>query len=432
MRAWFSIDTAPRRREELLDAGSSPRCPASRRRGTRSRACGRAALPSASCVLPRLRAGARPRGRRSCPSPCRGRAPPTRVPYGRAVLDLVLAPRAVDELSRGRALRAQPAARDRRVGVALDLDDPLVLDVDVLAAARPRSRGRPTARPGRPSPCGPQRSDRFERAAGPSPSGSRRAAGSVAEAGPRRMHIGPALDEVGVVRPLTVEDESVRGGGHLITTALARPAHWSAARAGRSAALDRGPRGSGAQRREHGVLAGPPRAANASPVYPSGDRRSLILDECLGDRLRVGRSAGRLSHGLAAGAVGTTLLNAVTYLDMAIRARPASSIPEQDVEVMAERAGISLGDAEGAATRKSAIGALMGLLTGVTAGAVFGLVRPLAPGAHRWPPWRSDSGRWPSPTRPVRDSEPPTRDRGDRATGRWTSCRTSPSGRALL
>lgn len=88
----------------------------------------------------------------------------------------------------------------------------------------------------------------------------------------------------------------------------------------------------------------------------------------------------RLSHGLAAGAVGTTLLNAVTYLDMAIRARPASSIPEQDVEVMAERAGISLGDAEGAATRKSAIGALMGLLTGVTAGAVFGLVRPLAPG----------------------------------------------------
>ena len=88
----------------------------------------------------------------------------------------------------------------------------------------------------------------------------------------------------------------------------------------------------------------------------------------------------RISHGLAAGAVGTTLLNAVTYLDMAIRARPASSIPEQDVEVMAKRAGITLGDGETAATRKSAIGALMGIATGISIGAVYGIFRPWARG----------------------------------------------------
>ena len=41
----------------------------------------------------------------------------------------------VDELQARGALRAQPAAADRRVGVALDLDDPLVFDVDPLAAA---------------------------------------------------------------------------------------------------------------------------------------------------------------------------------------------------------------------------------------------------------------------------------------------------------
>ena len=56
-------------------------------------------------------------------------------PVRRPVLDLGLAQRAVDVAQRSRALRAQPPARDRRVGVALDLDDPLVLDVDLLAAA---------------------------------------------------------------------------------------------------------------------------------------------------------------------------------------------------------------------------------------------------------------------------------------------------------
>jgi hypothetical protein len=89
----------------------------------------------------------------------------------------------------------------------------------------------------------------------------------------------------------------------------------------------------------------------------------------------------RYSHGITAGAVGTSFLNVTTYLDMALRGRPASSVPEQDVDRLAQLAGISLGeDEETAATRRSAIGALMGLLTGMGVGAVYGLVRPLARG----------------------------------------------------
>src|SRR4051812_19965171 len=60
------------------------------------------------------------------------------LPFGavRGPVEGVLLPsRSGGELQARRALRAEPAAADRRVGVALDLDDFLVLDVDVLAAA---------------------------------------------------------------------------------------------------------------------------------------------------------------------------------------------------------------------------------------------------------------------------------------------------------
>src|SRR5690606_6738878 len=60
------------------------------------------------------------------------------LPVGRvggAIEDLGLPARGVDELLAGGALRAQPAAGDRRVGVTLDLDDPLVLDEHALAAS---------------------------------------------------------------------------------------------------------------------------------------------------------------------------------------------------------------------------------------------------------------------------------------------------------
>ena len=88
----------------------------------------------------------------------------------------------------------------------------------------------------------------------------------------------------------------------------------------------------------------------------------------------------RLLRGAAAGAAGTTALNAVTYLDMVVRARPASSTPEQTVERTEELTPLTLSadgaDSEAAQNRRTALGALLGIATGLGTGAVYGLVRP--------------------------------------------------------
>lgn len=52
-----------------------------------------------------------------------------------------------------------------------------------------------------------------------------------------------------------------------------------------------------------------------------------------------GRMLKGLLRGAAAGAAGTTALNAVTYLDMAWRGRSSSTTPQQAVEELANRAG---------------------------------------------------------------------------------------------
>jgi hypothetical protein len=72
-----------------------------------------------------------------------------------------------------------------------------------------------------------------------------------------------------------------------------------------------------------------------------------------------------LIRGLIAGAAGTVALDAVTYLDMALRGRPASRTPEQTVRRLADAAGIDLGTGERADNRTSAIGALLGYATGL-------------------------------------------------------------------
>lgn len=82
--------------------------------------------------------------------------------------------------------------------------------------------------------------------------------------------------------------------------------------------------------------------------------------------------------GTAAGAVGTVALNATTYADMVLRGRPASSVPSQVVERLAEKAGADLsGDDEATQNRKSGLGALSGYAVGLGVGAAYGLVRPL-------------------------------------------------------
>jgi hypothetical protein len=83
-------------------------------------------------------------------------------------------------------------------------------------------------------------------------------------------------------------------------------------------------------------------------------------------------------RGAAAGAAGATALNAVTYLDMALRARPASSTPEDTVEQATDAVHLDVpGEGDDRANRVSAIGALTGLATGVAVGAGYGLVRGL-------------------------------------------------------
>jgi hypothetical protein len=87
-------------------------------------------------------------------------------------------------------------------------------------------------------------------------------------------------------------------------------------------------------------------------------------------------TAGWMLRGAAAGAAGTTALNAVTYLDMAVRGRGTSSTPEQTVEKLADRAHVSIpGDEQARENRKQGLGPLMGLVAGVGVGVLGGLAR---------------------------------------------------------
>jgi drug/metabolite transporter (DMT)-like permease len=83
-----------------------------------------------------------------------------------------------------------------------------------------------------------------------------------------------------------------------------------------------------------------------------------------------------LIRGAIAGAVGTTALNAATFLDMAVRKRPASSTPEQVVERGARLVGAPLPeDEDQRQARESGLGSLLGALAGVSAGVVLGALR---------------------------------------------------------
>ena len=91
--------------------------------------------------------------------------------------------------------------------------------------------------------------------------------------------------------------------------------------------------------------------------------------------------ATALARGAAAGAAGTTALNAVTYLDMAVRGRPASSTPEDTVEKIAGKTGLEIpGDQDTRSNRVAGLAPLTGLGVGIGIGAAFG--------AARWLGWR--------------------------------------------
>lgn len=85
-----------------------------------------------------------------------------------------------------------------------------------------------------------------------------------------------------------------------------------------------------------------------------------------------------LVRGAMAGAVGTTALNAATYVDMAVRARPSSSTPQQTVATLAQRANRPVpGEGEERENRLTGLGSLSGIAAGVGIGMVVGLFGPI-------------------------------------------------------
>ena len=94
---------------------------------------------------------------------------------------------------------------------------------------------------------------------------------------------------------------------------------------------------------------------------------------------RRNRGPGALGwamRGAVAGAAGTTALNAVTYLDMAIRGRGTSSTPEDTVEKLAEKVHVAIpGQGETRANRLQGLGPLTGIAAGVGVGVLTGLAR---------------------------------------------------------
>jgi hypothetical protein len=85
---------------------------------------------------------------------------------------------------------------------------------------------------------------------------------------------------------------------------------------------------------------------------------------------------GTLARGLIAGAAGTVALHAATYLDMALRGRPASTVPQQLVDAVADAAGTAVpGHGAQRDARRRGLGELAGIANGVGLGVVFSAVR---------------------------------------------------------
>ncbi|HEX2912134.1 MAG TPA: hypothetical protein VH186_15095 [Chloroflexia bacterium] len=85
-------------------------------------------------------------------------------------------------------------------------------------------------------------------------------------------------------------------------------------------------------------------------------------------------------RGIVAGALGTLALNVTTYVDMSLRGRASSGAPAKLVTSLAQKAGLKLADSgqdqeKVAQNRASGLGALLGYLTGLAVGGLYGLLR---------------------------------------------------------
>jgi hypothetical protein len=85
-----------------------------------------------------------------------------------------------------------------------------------------------------------------------------------------------------------------------------------------------------------------------------------------------------LLSGAAAGAAGTTALDVITYLDIAVRGRPTSDTPERTVKEMTRLVGLTVpGTGDTLANRLLGLGALTGYAAGIGMGVILGLAYAL-------------------------------------------------------
>jgi hypothetical protein len=85
-----------------------------------------------------------------------------------------------------------------------------------------------------------------------------------------------------------------------------------------------------------------------------------------------------LLAGAAAGAAGTTALDVITYLDIAVRGRPTSTTPQRTVEAMSRLFGLTVpGSGDLLANRLLGVGALTGYAAGIGMGVLLGLAYAL-------------------------------------------------------
>lgn len=90
-------------------------------------------------------------------------------------------------------------------------------------------------------------------------------------------------------------------------------------------------------------------------------------------------------RGAAAGAAGTTALNAAAYLDMTVRGRPESETPRKTAQALAAKAELVIpGEGAVADNRASALGALSGIGAGIGVGAALGVARGLGVRVPMW------------------------------------------------
>ncbi|GIF63509.1 hypothetical protein Ais01nite_15440 [Asanoa ishikariensis] len=79
--------------------------------------------------------------------------------------------------------------------------------------------------------------------------------------------------------------------------------------------------------------------------------------------------------GAAAGAAGCAALDATTYIDMAVRGRPASDVPAETAEAIVKHLPVDVpGQNSRRQNRFNGLGGLSGVLSGVSVGVAFGLL----------------------------------------------------------